>query len=75
VPLAVAAGALQRHDGQDVVFAVEGDAYVVRPVVTGATGDGIVEIRSGLAPGARYVSGNSYVIKADLEKSGASHDH
>ena len=34
-----------------------------------------VEILGGLDPGARYVTENSYVIKADIEKSGASHDH
>jgi cobalt-zinc-cadmium efflux system membrane fusion protein len=26
-------------------------------------------------PGTRYVTENSYVLKADVEKSGASHDH
>jgi cobalt-zinc-cadmium efflux system membrane fusion protein len=34
-----------------------------------------VEILGGLEPGTRYVTENSYVIKADVEKSGASHDH
>ena len=29
----------------------------------------------GSRPGARYVAENSYLIKADIEKSGASHDH
>jgi membrane fusion protein, heavy metal efflux system len=32
-------------------------------------------VLGGLDPGARYVTENSYVIKADVEKSGASHDH
>ena len=34
-----------------------------------------VEVRSGLTPGTVYVTENSYLIKADIEKSGASHDH
>jgi cobalt-zinc-cadmium efflux system membrane fusion protein len=34
-----------------------------------------VEIKAGLAPGQRFVVNNSYLIKADIEKSGASHDH
>jgi len=34
-----------------------------------------VEVLSGLQPGQRYVTGNSYLIKADILKSGASHDH
>ena len=28
-----------------------------------------------LAPGATFVVGNSYLVKADIEKSGAAHDH
>jgi membrane fusion protein, heavy metal efflux system len=34
-----------------------------------------VEVLAGLEAGARYVTQNSYLIKADIEKSGASHDH
>jgi cobalt-zinc-cadmium efflux system membrane fusion protein len=34
-----------------------------------------VEVLGGLEPGTEYVTGNSYLIKADIEKSGASHDH
>ncbi len=34
-----------------------------------------VEVLGGLKPGTEYVSGNSYLLKADVEKSGASHDH
>jgi cobalt-zinc-cadmium efflux system membrane fusion protein len=33
------------------------------------------EVRGGLDVGETYVTGNSYLIKADIEKSGASHDH
>jgi cobalt-zinc-cadmium efflux system membrane fusion protein len=33
------------------------------------------EVLGGLEPGERYVTENSFLIKADIEKSGASHDH
>lgn len=33
------------------------------------------EVLSGLKPNAEYVFKNSYIIKADIEKSGTSHDH
>ena len=33
------------------------------------------EILSGLANGARIVTQNSFLIKADIEKSGAAHEH
>jgi cobalt-zinc-cadmium efflux system membrane fusion protein len=32
-------------------------------------------VLGGLEPGTEYVTENSYIIKADIEKSGASHDH
>jgi cobalt-zinc-cadmium efflux system membrane fusion protein len=34
-----------------------------------------VEVLDGLEPGTAYVIDNSNLIKADIEKSGASHDH
>jgi cobalt-zinc-cadmium efflux system membrane fusion protein len=34
-----------------------------------------VEVLGGLTPGTEYVTENSYLVKADIEKSGASHDH
>jgi cobalt-zinc-cadmium efflux system membrane fusion protein len=34
-----------------------------------------VEVLGGLEPGTVYVTTNSYLVKADIEKSGASHDH
>ncbi len=33
------------------------------------------EVLGGLDAGTRYVTTNSYLVKADIEKSGASHDH
>ena len=41
----------------------------------GKRDDQWVEVLEGLKPGVEYVTGNSYLIKADIEKSGASHDH
>jgi cobalt-zinc-cadmium efflux system membrane fusion protein len=34
-----------------------------------------LEVLEGLAAGTEYVIENSYLIKADIEKAGASHDH
>ena len=34
-----------------------------------------VEITSGIDAGQRYVAKNSFVLKADVGKSGAEHDH
>ena len=33
------------------------------------------EVLGGLEPGTEYVTDGAYLIRADIEKSGASHDH
>lgn len=75
VPLAVRRKALQSFRGSAVVFAQFGQTYEVRMLELGAQDAQWAEVRSGLQPGTRYVTQNSYLIKADIEKSGAAHDH
>lgn len=75
VPVAVPAAALQTFRDWTVVFLNEGTAYEVLPVTTGRRDGEVVEITAGLEPGRRYVTGNSFLLKADILKSGASHDH
>jgi cobalt-zinc-cadmium efflux system membrane fusion protein len=75
VALAVPLAALQRFREFDVVFAQVGDTYEVRTLTLGRRDARFVEVLDGLVPGTVYVTDNSYLIKADIEKSGASHDH
>ncbi|HET7687176.1 MAG TPA: efflux RND transporter periplasmic adaptor subunit [Candidatus Macondimonas sp.] len=75
VALAVPQSALQQFRDFTVVFAQVGDTYEVRMLELGRRDAEQVEVLAGLAPGTRYVIHNSYLIKADIEKSGASHDH
>ena len=75
VALAVPLRALQRFREFDVVFAKVGDVYEVRMLTLGRRDARSVEVLDGLAPGTEYVTENSYLVKADIEKSGASHDH
>lgn len=75
VPLAVRTKALQRFRDWTVVFANYGNAYEVRPLELGQRGSEWTEVLSGLKPGTPYVSDGSFLIRADIEKSGASHDH
>lgn len=75
VALAVPLSALQSFRDFTVVFAQVGETYEVRMLELGRRDDQRVEVLGGLAPGTRYVTRNSYLIKADIEKSGASHDH
>jgi len=75
VPLAVKRSGLQGFRDFTVVFAQVGETYEVRMLELGRQDDTWVEVLGGLKPGAAYVAENSYLIKADIEKSGASHDH
>lgn len=75
VPLAVRTSGLQPFRDFTVVFEQVGDTYEVRMLELGEQHGGWAEVLGGLEPGALYVTENSYLIKADIEKSGASHDH
>jgi cobalt-zinc-cadmium efflux system membrane fusion protein len=75
VPLAVKRSGLQSFRDFTVVYAQVGDQYEVRMLELGREAGEWVEVLGGLEPGTRYVTENSYVLKADIEKSGASHDH
>lgn len=75
VPLAVRRSALQSFRDFTVVYAQVGEEYEVRMLDLGRQDAEWVEVLSGLEPGTRYVTENSYVLKADIEKSGATHEH
>lgn len=75
VPVAVAAEAIQDLRDWKVVFGRYGDALEARPLELGRSDGRHVEVLSGLRAGERYAAKNSFVIKAELGKAGASHDH
>ncbi len=73
--LVVPLSALQPFRDWDVVFIRVGDTYEARPVELGKRDATHVEILSGLRAGDAVVVEQSYLVKADIEKSGAAHDH
>lgn len=75
VPVAVKTEAIQRIEGGNVVFIEEDGTYVPHRVKTGITDASWTEITDGLSAGQRYVAKNSFVIKADIGKAGAAHEH
>lgn len=75
VPLAVKETGLQRFRDFTVVFAQVGETYEVRMLKLGARDGESVEVLEGIKPGTSYVAEQSFLIKADIEKAGASHDH
>jgi len=75
VPLAVKAGAVQAFRDWTVVFINDANLYEPLCVETGRSDADWVEITSGMKAGQRYVAEGSFIIKADILKSGATHDH
>lgn len=75
VPLAVSNSAIQHINGKPVIFIKRYDTYTAHPVETGISDNNWTQILSGIETGEEYVSENSYLIKADIEKSAAAHDH
>ena len=75
VEKAVNVAGLQSFRDFTVVYTKVGDIYEVRMLELGRTDGDWVEVLSGIKSGAEYVSENSYIIKADIDKAGASHDH
>ena len=73
--LAVLITAIQEIEGQQGVFIRNDEVYAFTPLVLGRRDRNFVEVLEGLNKGDEYVSGNSYLLKADLEKSEAEHDH
>jgi cobalt-zinc-cadmium efflux system membrane fusion protein len=75
VPIAVKVDALQTMEDKTVVFKRHENQFEVAPVEVGENDGQWVEILSGLDANSEYVSENSFLVKADILKSGASHDH
>lgn len=70
-PLAVKTEAIQRMEGNTVVFVAEdAGTFKAQPVETGMGDATWTEIKSGLSAGQRYVAKNSFVVKADIGKAG-----
>ena len=75
VPLAVRTEAIQPFRDFKVVFANYGQDYEVRMLQLGRSSPEWTEVLGGLKPGTPYVTKGSFLVRADIEKSGASHDH
>jgi len=75
VPIGVPLSAVQTLRDWSVVFINKGTFYEARPLVLGQSDGENVAVVKGLSPGDRYVVSNSFAIKAEIEKSSATHDH
>ncbi len=75
VPVAVPPGAIQTLRDWSVVFVKYGDVFEARPLKLGRRTRDWVEVLEGLSPGEQYAASNSFIIKAEIGKATASHQH
>ncbi|PXW86793.1 cobalt-zinc-cadmium efflux system membrane fusion protein [Nitrosomonas sp. Nm84] len=75
VPVAVSVAAIQTLRDWSVVFGRYDPYFEVRPLELGRADGDMVEVLKGLTRGEQYAGGNSFALKAELGKAGASHDH
>lgn len=74
-PVTVAASAIQAFEGREVVFLEVPGGFKAQTIKPGRTDGQRTEIISGLKAGERYASTNSFVIKAEIGKASAEHEH
>lgn len=70
--------AVQTVEGEPAVFVpVEGEpnTFAKRQVGVGSPVGGMVPITAGLKEGERYVAAGSFILKAEIGKAGAAHEH
>ncbi|OOP57826.1 MAG: hypothetical protein AYP45_01370 [Candidatus Brocadia carolinensis] len=75
VPVAVPVDAIQTLDDKSVIFVQYGNQFEARPLELGRSDGQWVEVLHGLLPGEKYVAHNSFILKAELGKAGATHEH
>lgn len=71
----VATSAVQTLEGRQVVFVEVPGGFKAEPVQVGRGDAQRTEIIKGLEAGARHVSANSFLIKAEIGKASAEHEH
>ena len=75
VKVAVPEDAIVRMAEGPAVFVAEGNRFRAQPVTVGRTDGTLTEIVEGLAPGTNFVVRNAFLLKAELGKSEAGHEH
>ena len=75
VPVRVTKAALQTVEGKRVVFVRTDEGFEKREVELGRADDDAYEVVSGLRAGEDIAVANTFLLKAELGKSEAGHDH
>lgn len=76
--VAVPDAAVQTVEGEPAVFvphAKEANTFVKRQVGVGPAVGGMVPVFAGLKEGEKYVASGGFILKAQIGKEGAAHEH
>lgn len=73
--LTVVSSALQTLEERPVVFVQCDRGFEARPVQLGRSDQEASEVIAGVTAGETYVTGNSFILKAELGKGDAEHGH
>ena len=74
-PVTVTTEAIQIVRDEPVVFVAVPGGFVPQPVKPGRSDGKRVEILAGMQAGMKYAATNSFLLKAELGKAGAEHEH
>ncbi|MFH0822738.1 MAG: efflux transporter periplasmic adaptor subunit, partial [Pseudomonadota bacterium] len=74
-PVVVPNEAIQSFHKWSVVFFNHDEQYEIRPLELGGSDGKLTVVIKGLSPGERYVTRNSFILKAELGKAGIAHEH
>jgi len=74
-PLAIRLSALQTIENRTVAFVRDGEKFEARDLELGERDGEWVEVLFGISEGEIYAAKNSFVIKAELAKGSATHEH
>jgi cobalt-zinc-cadmium efflux system membrane fusion protein len=73
--VAVPRDAIQTVEGRTAVFVETPEGFVPRPVTLGREGESRIEILGGLVPGEHIAVSNTFLLKSELGRSEAEHEH
>jgi cobalt-zinc-cadmium efflux system membrane fusion protein len=75
VPVAVPEEAIMRLTDGPAIFRAQGNRFQAQPVTLGRSDGTQTEIVAGLEAGATFVVKNAFLLKAEVGKSEAHHEH
>lgn len=74
-PVVIKNSAIQTMDNRNVVFVRDGSKFEARDVELGGRDSEQIEVIFGVADGETYAGKNSFVVKAEIGKGAAAHEH